>query len=413
MDPVRPIGAPRPTRPTRRAAWPVPTVALAVVLAVLLGTFRTPGIDNDADLPVPEPAASADVALVRALLADLAAGDVESAAAMVAPRPDPVVLPGLPFGFMPQRPSADEVAEGLGFFAAVMDVATTDCRLDGRSLGSEAAVQCTVSVSSSFAGAGRVEGRAIPVVFSVRDDRVTGILSGYTGAPALERYCYWVEQNVRVVAVQLFDTDCVPVADAAAARHHRRLAAEFAASGRPRAGTPYLSSRSGVVVADILVAAHNRSGNSSALVFDEAVVAAMPGMMAAGRTAPLAEYLGWSEVVHRVDPGTCHVDGRDAPGVYRVVCPEATWSGPLVEGLGLDPLRQPLEIDVRGAAVSGMSGPTVPALLRAYEDFCAWVYAAKPYSVATLFSDGCRPIYTPQAARGLLVVLSGYTEGVR
>ncbi len=136
-----------------------------------------------------------------------------------------------------------------------------------------------------------------------------------------------------------------------------------------------------------------------------------PGLVGGGPAPALGEFLDWSGIVYRIDRGACSVD--EAGADLRVVCPAARWSGPLLDGLTLAPVVQPTTFVVHGATVTAMEGGTAPALAASFQNFCDWVRRARPETAAVVFSDGCRPVFGEDAARALLVVLSGYADDPR
>lgn len=158
-----------------------------------------------------------------------------------------------------------------------------------------------------------------------------------------------------------------------------------------------------------LVDAHNHGWDMAALAEADASAADVPGLVGGGPAPRLGEFLAWSQVVYRIDPAGCSLLEPE-----RVACPDARWSGPLVEGLAMPPVPQPVSFVFAGGRVVAVDGGTAPGLAHAYDRYCRWVRDHRPEVVPFVFDgDGCRPIFTELGAGRLLLTLADYKADAR
>ena len=173
------------------------------------------------------------------------------------------------------------------------------------------------------------------------------------------------------------------------------------------------SARRGANAVEFALSLHNRDLPSDDWVWTDETAEGFPGLIAGSGEAPtLSEFLEWSRVLYRIDMGTCLLDGSGTPA-FTLNCPEASWGGPLFNGLTLSELQQPVSFTLRRSAISAVDGSTPASLQSAFERFCEWAYSNRPEAVPLIFEQGCEPMYSHAAAGTLLIVLSGYTADPR
>ncbi len=407
---VQPTDSPSPGNSRGRSVLALSAVLLVVAAGFALGRggpARVGGADPAPDLTerVARP-----IDVVQAFGAALADGQGAAAASLIADEWDQLELPGLPFRSLDGITDRAELANALDFYSELVDLETVRCRVESQTLSAASAqVVCDSSVDSIFAEVGDVAGRAIPTKYWIEDDQISGILRNHLGTPRLEPYCHWVESDGG--GSTLFDAGCSLVLSQQSSQRYQEQAAAYLAAGRPSVGRAYRVARGGITVVDILVRQLNRSGQPEVLVDRAAAGSAAPGVL--GGSPSLEEFLEWSKIVYRIETGPCFVDGSAAPRQFGLSCPEARWSGPLIAGLTLDAVNQPVEFTVERVAVRAIAGETNPALLASWDRFCEWVTAARPVAAAAALADGCDPIYGETAARNLLTLVAEYAADPR
>ncbi len=412
MQSVRPLGGPPPPEPRRRGVLVL--VALAALGAAAVLAPSGPGTVQVSEVDVPDPPADdggADVRLVYEFNALLASGDHVAAAGLVAEDWTLLALPGLPFRFVPAGADQEALTAPLAFYGEVVDPTVAGCRVARADLtGTD--VVCDHRLDSGWAQAVRIGGRTTSVTYQVADGEITAVLTDHLGSPAVTSFCHYAERQIHGSQAPLFDADCAPLATAPTAAH-REAAAAFVAAGRPGAGVSYRVARSGVSAASVFVATHNRGGRARALAYGDASASGFPGLVSEGLPPRLADFVDWSQVAYRIDLGRCWVDGTEPDFGLRLTCDEASWTGPLIEGLSLGEVTQPVSFVISNATIQSVAGGSAPGLAHAYGRFCEWVYGNRPEVVPAIFAHRCRPIFTAEAAGRMLLVLDAYNDDAR
>lgn len=205
--------------------------ALLVVVALMLAPRARLGVE-DVEIPqVAAPDLTGPEHVVHEFLDLLDRGYVAAATDLVADDVAPLAFPGLPFRFETGRPEPRDVRAALGFYTALIDADVTGCEVESASR-----VTCRVRVDSAYARAVGIGGRVVPVTYVVRGGRIAGIAGDPAGAATLGDYCSWVRHHSP--GTDAVDPACGPMAGAASASDHRRLAEEFVTAGRPGTGPP-------------------------------------------------------------------------------------------------------------------------------------------------------------------------------
>lgn len=412
MQPVRPLGGPTPPAPRGRLALALAAVVVLAAAALLAQAGRGTVRVSDADFPDPlTDAGGREVDLVYDFNGLVASGDHAAAAEVVADDWSLLALPAMPFRFLPDGADREAVAAALSFYGEVAAPTVIGCRAT-RSTPTATDVVCDHRLDSAWAEAVHVGGRTSRATYQVADGEILAILADHLGAPAVTDLCHYAEQRVHGSQAPLFDTECTPLATAPAAVH-RSAAADFVAAGRPAAGPAYRAARSGATAVPAFVATHNRGGSAGTLVNGDASASGFPGLVSEGLPPRLADFVEWSKVAYRIDPGRCWVDGSRPDATLRLTCGEATWTGPLVEGLALDEVRQPVTFHISESMVQSVGGGTAPGLAHAFGRFCEWVHANRPEVVPSIFGWRCRPIFTADAAGRMLLILDDYDADAR
>lgn len=375
-----------------------PLVAAIAALVVLLAPGRAVEV-SEAVPPAPL-VGELDVEVVAEFHTRLGVGDFAGAAAMVAPGATRLDLPGLPPGLLT---GGDALAERLEDMFVAIHGEAGQCRsAPGRLTSGE--VVCTVAPAGPWAEAVGLAGEAVNVTYRVADGQLADVVS--RARPSLAGLCHWTELSI---GAGVFDSDCRPLTGAGLAA----AAESYVAAGLPAPSDRYLTARRGARGVRLLVRAHNRGRDTAGMRAPGVAATGFPGLLGEGDPPLLGDYLRWSQVVYRIRLGTCSVDGTRLDLGLRVACPDARWTGPLVEGLALDPVPQPVIFTTHGAVVLGAAGGTEAGLTHAFERFCTWVYERRPEVAPYLFTEGCHPIFSADAAGRLLMTLSDYTEGAR
>lgn len=401
MQAVRPFGSPAPPDQTGGPRRLLVAISMGVVAVVAILFAPAAGDVEVAVVDPPAPiAGDADVDVVAEFHSRLAVGDASGAAELVAGDAARLDLAGLPPGLLR---GGEGLAAGLEGFQAAIGGGPGDCRsTPGRLTSGE--VTCTVTQAGPWAAAVGLAGTSVDVTYRVDDGMIAGAVA--RARPALAGLCMWAEQYA---GAGVFDSDCRPLVGAPLAE----VAAGYVAAGRPAPSDRYLAARRGARGVRLLVRAHNRGRDTAGMRAPGVAAGGFPGLVGEGPAPLLGDYMRWSQVVYRIRLGTCSVDGTRIDAGLQVDCPEARWTGPLVQGLALDPVRQPVTFTTHGAVLLSADGATEPGLAAAYERFCSWVHDRRPEVAPYLFVDGCRPIFTANAAGRLLMTLSDYTDGAR
>ena len=405
-------------RRARRALPPLLVAAGALVglVAVLVVAGGEGTVGDPTTVTIPEgladdldPGATEALRLVRSFEEAFAAGDPDRAAGLVADAWYYLEVPGTARALRSFRPT--------GTPDAAIDFAVASAELDlGPCLGAPASTgrraEYTVVCPEAIVGGrypsalGRA-GDGQRVVFGVAADRIVSIFwSAYADrGNRVDAYCGFALEDTAAAAA--FDRQCLPVEDAGSVAIHRDLAGRYLRAGRPLPDDAAFAESLAFETVAGFFAAHDSGEGALRYLDGDFVVVRFPGLVVDVAAPPfplMSEFLEWSEVVYRIDPGPCRRDSSDGGAFIRVDCPEATWSGPLVAALGLDPVVQPIGLLVDGAEITGIYGDTHPGLRAAILELCRRLGGRG--EAAPLFDPGCRPVYAAAAARALLAAAS-------
>jgi hypothetical protein len=319
-------------------------------------------------------------------------------------------LPGLPFGMLLPGAAPTRVVEVLDFYGEVFDLEPGTCRVDPprRSNPRPRVICLQTLLDGLYAQAVRAAGLETTVVFTIEGDRIRSIVRAATEAPDVVSFCAWVEETAGYAAIGLFDTQCWPVVSAPdAARRHLAHAGAYVGAGLPAGDPEYLALRAGAGVVDQFVFLHNL-GVKAPRFFAPGEVAALPGFVGeVDGSIDQRDLLGWSATMYRIDLGDCVLGALPSGTAIEVVCPQATWSGPLLAELGVPPLAHPIVFHVAGGSIVRVDAGTSAVLATALLELCRDLGRSHPVAAAELFEPDCTPVYARSSAERLLALAAG------
>ena len=408
MGQIRPLaGATGVSEGRRPRLTPILLGVVALVIIGWLSLFGS-GVTEDREFAFEVSTTLNDDprAIVGRFVDLLLEGDGVGAAAVMAPGWTTLELPGLPFRFLQGSSDLDMVEATLSFYGGLVDLDLATCRVDPPLAAQpHTRVVCIdASISGAYAEATRSAGFATSLIFEVGPEGIAAVLRAAVTAPVMIDYCSWVEQTAGDVAASMFDTRCWPeVTGTSAVLRHARHAAAYVALGRPRAEEQHGGLRSSAGVVDRFRSLHNL-GEEVPRFFAPGQIPALPGLVGDINVASVdqADILAWSATMYRIDLGDCSVSTIEDVATVDVMCPDATWAGPLVEASALPPVAHPVEFNVSSGSIAEVRGETHESLLAAFGELCAWIYDAHPIDALAVFGEGCTPEYSRTAATRML-----------
>ena len=327
-----------------------------------------------------------------------------------------IQLPGITGDFLVPSDTPKRIDGAIEFTGAVVDLALGDCVAERGTDPIDYLVRCPVEVTGALPSA-----LGQPLDMEIRAGTTAGEVvslfhDGQT--PYASDYCVWASGEYPELAETAFGATCQPVAQPAQAAAHNVMATGYVAAGVPE---PSPDTRDSVTIARVLSGFERLHGEeaidppseASALFANNGPIVRFPGLLprlfeARDPFPSIPEFLDWSGRVYDVDLGICAISQRHESGRIRVECPEAVWAGPLVTGLGLAPVSQPIEFIIQAGRITQALGDTNPTLAEAADRFCRITQQELPQSAAQAFRSDCTPNYTAAAADVLMTLLDEY-----
>lgn len=411
--PTPPPGRPRP----RKGALITVLLGAAVVGGFLF--FVAPA--QRPQTPDPEPSDTARqettaIQTVERVIGAIDTGDAAAVGDALAAEWAGIQLPGITRDFLVPSDTALHIDGAIEFTGAVVDLALGDCVAESGTESIDYLVRCPVEVSGALPSA-----LGHPLDMEIRAGTIAGeVVSLFHDGqiPYASDYCVWASGKYPELAETAFGATCQPVAQPAQAAAHNVMATGYVAAGVPQ---PSPDTRDSVTIARVLSGFERLHGEqsidapteASALFANNGPIVRFPGLLprlfeARDPFPSIPQFLDWSGRVYDVDLGICTISQRHESGRIRVECPEAVWDGPLVAGLGLAPVSQPIEFIVQAGRITQALGDTNAALAEAAERFCRITQRELPQSAAQAFRGDCTPNYTAAAADALMILLEEY-----
>ena len=411
--PTPPPGRPRP----RKGALIAVLLGAAVVGGFLF--FVAPAQRPQSPDPEPPDTARQETTAIQTVERMVDAIDTGNAAAVgdaLAAEWAGIQLPGITRDFLVPSDTPKHIDGAIEFTGAVVDLALGDCVAELGTDPIDYLVRCPVEVTGALPVA-----LGQPLDMEIRAGTAAGeVVSLFHDGetPYVSDYCVWASGEYPELAETAFGATCQPVAQPAQAPAHNVMATGYVAAGVPE---PSPDTRDSVTIARVLSGFERLHGEeaidapseASALFANNGPIVRFPGLLpllfeARDPFPSIPEFLDWSGRVYDVDLGICTISQRYEFGRIRVACPEAVWDGPLVTGLGLAPVPQPIEFIIQAGRITQTLGETNARLAEAADRFCRTAQKELPQFAAQAFRSDCTPNYTAAAADALMTLLEEY-----
>lgn len=398
-----------------------------IVIAVLVGAIVVGGFlffVAPAQRPVPPNPEPPDTALrevtairaVQRLIGAIDDGDTKGVEDALAPEWVGIQLPGTTQDFLGPTDDPRLVDDAVEFSGAATDLALGDCGAESGTGPTDYLVRCAVEVTGALPTA-----LGYPQFVEVRAGTAAGeVLSLFHDGqiPNAFDYCVWATGEYPELAATAFGASCQTVAHPAHATAHIAMATGYLSAGEPE---PSQDTRDSVAVARVLAGFERLHDSEAAdepravatLFADSGPLVRFPGLLPLPMEArdpypSIPEFLLWSGRSYDVDLGRCTIEQRYELGGVRAACPDAVWDGPLVSGLGLSPVTQPIEFIVEGGRITGTLGETDAELAAAADRFCRRAQEKLPRFADLAFRSDCTPRYTIEGADAFITMLNEY-----
>ena len=414
--------SPPPESPRPRRGTAVAVVVAALLVGGFLFVLAPAQLPSDPE-PDPSPVVDPETVAIRAvedLVSAIDTGEADDVARALAPDWVGLQLPGVTTDFLLPTTDAEVFADTIEFNGAAADLVPAGCDAERRTGPVDHLVRCVVEVGGPLP-----EALGHPQFIEIRAGTLAGdVLSLYHdgSTPQAIDYCVWASGEHPELAEDAFDSGCLPEVVPAIVRSHEELAADYLAAGVP---TQSAAATEAVTIPRVLAGferlynedARGGSGAEFALFAHTGPVTQFPGLLPdfLNLRSPfpmMPEFLVWSARSYDVDLGVCSIEQRYDFGGVGVTCPDAVWNGPLVSGLGLLPVRQPIDFIITDGKITHWFGETDRRLVDAAARFCSRVHDESEPFVSVAFRTDCTPNYTVQAADAFIALLDDYGENL-
>jgi hypothetical protein len=411
-----PSPPPEPPRPRRGVALAVlvGTVLVGGFLFVLAPAQRPPAPDPDPPIVV-QPETTA-IRAVERLVAAIDTGDVAGVEGTLAVGWVGIQLPGTTSDFLEPTTDPDVFLNAIAFNGAAVDLVPAGCEAERQTGPVDHLVRCVVEVTGPLPAA-----LGHPQFIEIRAGTLAGdVLSLYHDGltPQAVDYCVWASGEYPEMAATAFGPRCHPVASPEVATVHGQMATEYLAAGVPSQSA---DTREAVTIPRVLAGferlynedALGGSGEEFSLFANTGPVTQFPGLLPdplemRSPFPTMPEFLIWSARSYDVALGACTIGQRYDFGGVEVSCPDAIWDGPLVSGLGLLPVGQPIEFVITDGKITHTFGETDAGLAEAADHFCTRTREDRNPFAALAFRSDCTPRYTVEAADAFIGMLDDY-----
>ena len=396
------------------------------ILAVLLGATLVGGFlffvapTQRSEAPDPEPVDNAQetraIRAVQELIGAIDRGDAAAVENALASEWVGIQLPGTGVEFLVPSDTSNRIEGAIEFNSASVDLALGGCEAERGTAPTDYLVRCYVEVKGPLPSA-----LGHPQDVEVRAGTAAGeVLSLFHDGqtPNAFDYCVWASNRYPALAATAFGASCRLVTQPAEARAHSTMATGYVSADLPE---PSQDTRDAVTVSRALSGferlhaeeAIDAPSEASALFTFDGPIVRFPGLLplpieARDPFPSIPAFLDWSGRAYDVDLGACAIERRYESGGVRVACPEAVWDGPLVAGLDLAPVTQPIEFIIEGGRITQTLGETNARLAEAADRFCRSAQKELPQFAAQAFRSDCTPNYTSAAADALVTLLEEY-----